>query len=417
MGKKSRRSNRKGHSMGQGKNRPVILDRLLKLDEEVRESKENMLWSKAAHKIRECIEIVQEIQDRILKSTGTIEIYILEQKAVCCMDLIRVEYNRYRFDNVLQICNDIQMSPENEKNVLSLDFLSKLYGQLALLRLDVSKENKDKIVSFIDTRISERINDTYVVTTALEAVRILRSLKEYDAAIALGEKLERLTENCERVTSDNSIADVVTFVNAVTHLERYRIEYHQQVHKDFSKYFLVLVQELFDKFDDISGKNVICQRDAYFMMIAQREYLCHQIDDKQLSSQLCSNAIEYVETYLERAWHHERHCFTCHEKRTTTEALVCSGCRVACYCSLDHQRMTWKKDAIQGMRIGHEILCPLWKAFRKWKLVSKKGNERAMKLRNRLDRECLYFLSHGLGLKGKCFEEKNVHTFYQSVAE
>ena len=141
------------------------------------------------------------------------------------MDLIRVEYKRYRFDNVLQICNDIQMSPENEKNVLSLDFLSKLYGQMALLRLDVSKESKDKVFSLIDTRISERINDTYVVTTALEAVRILRSLKDYDAAIALGEKLERLTENCERATSDNSIADVVTFVNAVTHLERYRIEY------------------------------------------------------------------------------------------------------------------------------------------------------------------------------------------------
>ena len=79
--------------------------------------------------------------------------------------------------------------------------------------------------------------------------------------------------------------------------------------------------------------------------------------------------------------------------------------------------MTWKKGAIIGMRIGHEILCPLWKAYRKWKLASENGNERATKLRRRLGRECLYFLSHGLGLKDKCFEEKDVHTFYQSLAE
>ena len=61
--------------------------------------------------------------------------------------------------------------------------------------------------------------------------------------------------------------------------------------------------------------------------------------------------------------------------------------------------MTWKKDAIRGMRIGHEILCPLMKAYRKWKLASKKSNERALKLRRRFESECLYFLSDGLGLK------------------
>ena len=98
-------------------------------------------------------------------------------------------------------------------------------------------------------------------------------MKEYDTAIALGEKLERLTGNRERDTSENTTADLVTFENVVTHLERYRVEYHQQTDRDFSKYFLVRVTDLFKKFDDISGKRVSCQRDAYFMMIAQCRFL------------------------------------------------------------------------------------------------------------------------------------------------
>lgn len=92
-------------------------------------------------------------------------------------------------------------------------------------------------------------------------------MKEYDTAIALGVKLERLTENRERPTSENTFADLVTFENAVSHLERYRVEYHHLRGKDFCKYFLVRVQKVFNKFDDVSGKSVSCQRDAYFIMM------------------------------------------------------------------------------------------------------------------------------------------------------
>ncbi|GFH47226.1 predicted protein [Chaetoceros tenuissimus] len=376
-----------------------------------------MLWSETAHKYRECIEIVQEMQDTILENTGSIDSQILKQKAVYYVGLISVDYSRCSFDDVIQIYNDIQMLPEKEKKVLSLGFMSELYGQLAMLRLDGSKENKRRVVSLIDTRISEKMHDTSMVAKALELVMILRNMKEYDAAIALGEKLERLTENEERAFSEISMADMVIFENVVSNLERYRVEYHQQqIGKDFCKYFLDRVQVVFNKFDDVPGEIVLCQRDAYFMTIAQCDFLCHQVDDKELSANLCNSAIDYVERYLERNLYFGRRCFTCNQTGTATEVqLVCSGCRVACYCSLDHQRMTWKKDAVRGMRIGHEILCPLMKAYRKWKLIAnKKGNERALKLRRRLDRECLYFLSHGLGLKGKCFQKKDipVYEFY-----
>ena len=339
---------------------------------------------------------------------------VLEAKASFSLNLIMVEYCRWRFDKVIQIYHDVQMSPENEEVLLS--FLCKLHCQLAMLRLDGSKENKERVISLIDTRVSKGMADPHEVvkSIALEAVMILRNMKEYDSAIDLGEKLYLSTfENSrEFVGLIGDVGDLITFENAVTHLERYRAEYHRQTGKVSRNNSLDKVLGAYIKIGDEPKEALAPRREAYFMMIAQRDYLCHQVDDKDLFSQLCNNAVRYVETYLETIWHYERHCFTCRQKGTATEVqLVCSGCRVACYCSLDHQRMTWKMDAIGGMRIGHEILCPLMKAYRKWKLASKKGNEKALKLRRRFDGECLYFLSHGLGLKDKCFPEKDVHKY------
>ena len=51
------------------------------------------------------------------------------------------------------------------------------------------------------------------------------------------------------------------------------------------------------------------------------------------------------------------------------------------------------------------------KKYRKQKQASQKGNERAMKLRRRFESDCVHFLSHGLGLKDKCFEEKYMQQF------
>jgi hypothetical protein len=330
---------------------------------------------------------------------------VLEAKASLSLNLIMVEYCRCRFDKVIQIYHDIQMSPEKE---VLLSFLCKLHCQLAMLRLDGSKENKDKVVSLIDNRISKGMADPHEVAKALEALGILRNMKEYDSAIDLGEKLGRMSEK----------RNITTLENAISHLERYRVECYQQIGKDFSNDILFRVHDACNELDDVRKNDRGHRGDAYLMMLAQRDYLCDQVDDKGLSSQLCGKAIKHVETYLETTCDFERHCFTCLQADTATEdQLVCSGCRVACYCSLGHQRMTWKKGAVRGMRIGHEILCPLMKAYRKWKQVSKKGNERAMKLRRRFESDCVHFLSHGLGLKDKCFQETDVHTFYQSLAE
>ncbi|GFH43596.1 predicted protein [Chaetoceros tenuissimus] len=399
MGKKSRRSNRKGRSSVQ----IPTADSLRQLNKEAFKSHDNRLYSEAVHKYEEGLEAIK------IQSSNTIDLSILEifkMKSTFSQNLIMMEYSRCGFDRVIQIYNDIQMSPENEK--VPLSFMNKLQRQLAMLRLDSSSENKDQLKSLINDRISEGMkgyNDYDEMFSFLEAVRLLRNLKYYDEAITLGEKLERLDEN----------GVGAEFENAVSHLERYRSGYHKQTDSRFPNNFLLPVKDACYKFENGNGKAECIRGDAYMIMVAQSNFLCHQIDNKQHSSQLCSNAIEHVERYLEWEWYLDRRCFTCLQKGTATEVqLVCSGCRFACYCSLDHQRMTWKKDAIQGMRIGHEILCPLMKAYRKWRLVSKEDNERALKLRRRLDRECAYFLSDGLGLKDKCFQERDVQEFLYS---
>ncbi|GFH59846.1 predicted protein [Chaetoceros tenuissimus] len=89
-------------------------------------------------------------------------------------------------------------------------------------------------------------------------------------------------------------------------------------------------------------------------------------------------------------------CFCCEVIVPESSALVCSGCRVACFCSLEHQRSSWKKD-IRGLGIGHKMLCPLLKTYRKYKDAKRtqKGNENEYLLR--FERECEIFFSESLG--------------------
>ena len=153
---------------------------------------------------------------------------------------------------------------------------------------------------------------------------------------------------------------------------------------------------------------------TYYMVLAQWYYLTHTLAaDKSAQEESITRAINFVDQFLYSSIFategglympkmKQDCCYTCGQTATSTEVqYICSGCRVACYCSIDHQRNTWKKEAVRGMRIGHEILCPLYKAYRKYKLAS----EVALLTYSYtcLDRECVRFLEYGLGLKNKCF--------------
>jgi hypothetical protein len=73
-----------------------------------------------------------------------------------------VEYSPCRFDKVIQLYNEIQFLPENEKQVLS-SFMCKAHSQLPMLRLDDSTENKRRVVSLINDHISEGMTPDEIV--------------------------------------------------------------------------------------------------------------------------------------------------------------------------------------------------------------------------------------------------------------
>ncbi|GFH49748.1 predicted protein [Chaetoceros tenuissimus] len=60
-------------------------------------------------------------------------------------------------------------------------------------------------------------------------------------------------------------------------------------------------------------------------------------------------------------------CYTCNDEDTKDhEVFVCQGCRVACYCCKDHQRLNYLHHEDTGTRgLGHKNLCPVYKTFRK----------------------------------------------------
>ena len=136
------------------------------------------------------------------------------------------------------------------------------------------------------------------------------------------------------------------------------------------------------------------------MLLAQLHYILHHQTPQ---------SIYYVEMYLKRMFETGLdYCNTCSSAHAATQSevqFVCTGCRTVCYCSREHQRLTWTKDAVQGMRIGHKILCPLMKIYRKWRNAADNNEEKAARLREKLEESCLSFLSHGLRLKNKRFQE------------
>ena len=147
-------------------------------------------------------------------------------------------------------------------------------------------------------------------------------------------------------------------------------------------------------------------RHPYKMLLhAQWIYLNHQGTTEQNVKEL-HTAIFLVGNYIKAQYEDTvmYHCLGCEQKSTPSNSfLVCSGCRVACFCCIDHQRSSWKKELHWGVGIGHKILCPLYKAYHKCKNAEENRRENIDEYYSRFRRECEKFLSDGLGLRDLCF--------------
>ncbi|GFH55911.1 predicted protein [Chaetoceros tenuissimus] len=387
MGKKGKRSRRKTVTAA---DRASIVAVQTKIDElivnKTIKSWRLSLFSQAADDIREGIQLIEatmlESSDTLLKMN--LQTWFVECKQLLYSNLMPIEFRRHNFSTAIQIYENLFERGNIQMKISSPRFLSlKLQYYEAFLRQ--GKGSADTFISLSKLRITHSHSLKHDDTLEKDLIRsadILRTTKHFDAAVALGKQLEELT------------GDKVSL--ATTHLEQYLVGDKEFLPEDFASNIAQLLQK-----QDNDGT----ASSASMMVLAQLTYLLHQLYDD--TEGVVRTAIGFIERFLDSFSRAETHCITCGQAGTPTDVqLVCSGCRVACYCSIDHQRMSWKKEEVKGMRFGHEVLCPVMKAYRKWRHANDNGdNERVPRLRRRFERECLYLLSDGMGLKDKCFQK------------
>ena len=358
------------------------------MDEALNDERREQLYSKGANQYREVI--------RLLESKKELMVYTRDLQLEAYFFLLNAEYRRRNYKAALDCCNYHLANSRHMKSRYR-GFGVNLFHQLSMLRLN---GQESKIADFIHF-----ISREGAITSPIfiEAIFAFRAHKMYDSAI----KLEMACGSLMRKPFESKLS------LAMTYLEHYRIEFRQRSQmrrRDFSTMNSFITSMM----EEYPFESNVCAE--YMLVLAQWYYLTHTLAaDKSKKEETITSAFTAFGLFLysivvpdERCTKIKQDkCYTCGQAVTPTEVqYVCSGCRVACYCSIDHQRATWKKEAVSGMRIGHEILCPLYKTFRK-QLFQKESedidNAKELRMHRRLERECLNFLEYGLDLKNKCF--------------
>lgn len=368
---------------------------------------EKNLYSDAAANLRVTLEFIKTKQ-KVLHNFNLCE-YVLN----ICNYLIWVEDCRCNFGAVVEVYNDLKDNFPFS-NLIGKDCFEEgddmyikeiqLYYELALVTTNDSNSDTSCICKFLLRLMATRSVDAdpiYMNSVRLLEMtqNVLRVAKRFDEAIDLDEKL-LLLPNLQK-----SLEVKVSLV--VSYMERYREEYHLRSKRD--DYFLV--KNLLDRIYDGYHEKNTCELSFEFTL-AQWHYLCHKLSDEKHKRLCYEQSICHIEKIVENEWKFKDYCSTCAQAPTKDEVkFVCSGCRVSCYCGIDHQRMHWRKHQICGTCVGHETFCPVLKAYRKWKAAmneSTTDEEKQGKMRRRFERECLDFLGYGLRLEKKCFELEHV---------
>ncbi|GFH56031.1 predicted protein [Chaetoceros tenuissimus] len=373
MGKKGKKS--KCNAASKDANKFLIKgNKLMKVASKLHD---DCLLSNAADQYRKVIRHLESKKELRVYTTA----YIL---------LFTLEYYRRNYNAAIDCLCSMKSSASCTEEV-------SLYYQLIMLRLSGQEFQLSDFVSKIEQEYKS--GNKAIGNFFEEAVFTFRAHKHFESAIRLEMALGSLMRS-------NVLETKLSL--ALTYLEQYRIEFKglQRSKKDIRKNFVrdlnVFITSMQVEYPPNDHRS-----SEYALVLAQWYYIIHPVfDDDKAEKQLIDGASEMIESYLECASKllPFQRCFTCDQAVTSTEVqYVCSGCRIARYCSIDHQRMTWKKEAVSGMRIGHEILCPLYKAYRKCTIARNYGDEKKKsRMQRRFRRECRNFLEYGLGLKNKC---------------
>ena len=359
------------------------------------------LYSQGINQYKQVIRLVESKKELMigfkasvlgLKMYTTYDLYF-----VISFHLMHSEYCRFHYKEAIDYYNNFMTSSKYTRQSPNLRSIGSLYYQLIMLRLDGRQCQLSDFIDYITLCMHEdEAFNACIPYLFMAAVSAFRAHKQFDPAIRLEIACGSLVQS--PIKSKISLA--------LTYLEQYRVEFRQrsQTRKEDIQRINSLIASLHMEHPIIEGSP------EYFLVLAQWYYLSHTTAQEEKSITMALSLVkkcflpELTRVYVETV---RDHCHTCGQAATPTEVqYICSGCRVACYCSIDHQRATWKKEAVKGTRIGHEILCPLFKASRKYKLQKESeeiDEEKESKMERRFDRECVKFLEYGLGLKNKRF--------------
>ena len=402
MGKKGKRSKQKDarkeaeksksrvlHSFVSIQNSQLLSSVLRESDKLIDGALDDMmedLISKGINQYRESI--------RLLESKKELMVYTRDRRIIGYYLLMFHEYQRRNYKEAIDCYNNL-MADSVGANSKFIGIVS-LYHQLIMLRLSGQECQLSDFIHYI-TLADGTMTTTDIWNICMAAVSAFRAHKLFVSAIGL-------EMACGSLIQSPQLSKISL---ALTYLEQYRVEYNQrsQMRTEDIQRITSLMHSLMREKPPQSGYAYF----EYCLILAQCYYLSQVFYDKRTTtktSQLVEHFLSAI-TDEDGSKIAQDSCFTCDQAVAPDEVqLVCSGCRVACYCSIDHQRATWKKDAVQGTRIGHEILCPLYKVFRKYKVQKARKDrdeEKEAKMKRLFERECVKFLADGLGLKNKRF--------------
>ena len=352
------------------------------------------LFSNAAKQIRQGIQILES------KKEFQLLVYFRERQLETYICLMNLEYQRWNYKGALDCYNCIMEKSKHITGEFTCRVIVSVYYQLIMLRLNGRECQLADFIHYISGELRGK------TLAFIETIFAFRAHKLYDSAI----RLEMACGSLMQKPFETKLS------LAMTYFEQYRVEFHQrsQMRKEDMRRIHSLMESLVTEYPPLDGN----ANPEYCLLLAQWDYLMSYQTIFQTKEKSIEMALIMIDMFLRLSLvTHEGgskvaqdNCYTCYQAVTPSEVqLVCSGCRVACYCSIDHQRATWKKEAVRGMRIGHEILCPLYKSYRKYiNAKNLKDEEKEARMRRRLERECVKFLEYGLGLKNKRFFRNEV---------
>ena len=398
-----------------------IWNRVNEYEDRARESSLEMMNSDSISSMKEALQFIEAKQAIIVKAAKKIDNHLVYEFLIMqtYKNLMAVEYkDRCNYEEVIQIykcftskfnCATALKAVTGNSYLEELMILIMMYRDLALIRVSNDICADSFIFRFATNYLEQTDGDNAYKCKEL-IVRCLRASKNFDAAIDMERKflsIRNLDEDED--TEFRSVSDASL---AITYVEKYRVEFHKHTRKENEQEFDRITQFLRHASSKQNGEpvgyNYAELQPSHAVAIAQWNFLLSKTlkkEDKNWT-EMRRNAIYCVQMLIATKWRMKDNCFYCHQAPTKDKVkFVCGDCRVACYCSIDHQRVSWKKNALHDMCFGHEAICPAMKAYRKWQEAIDGGDiEKEKKMKRRFGRECLGFLAYGLGLEDKCYD-------------